>query len=58
MPNENLMKSILDAHRPLQPYIDAVEAANRCIQPFDSAALRVIEHNKGIERVGQKYESV
>jgi hypothetical protein len=52
------MKSILDAHRPLQPYIDAVEAANRCIQPFDSAAQRVIEHNKGIERVGQKYESV
>jgi hypothetical protein len=48
MPDENLMKSILDAQKRLQPYIDVAEAARRCIQPFDSAALRVIEQNRGV----------
>lgn len=54
MPDEDLMRPILDAQKGLQPLIYAAEAARRCLQPFDDAAMRMIEQSRGIEEALKK----
>jgi hypothetical protein len=49
MPDENLMKSILDAEMKLQPLRDAVEASMLHLQPFEKA-IRVIEQGGAFEK--------
>src|SRR5260370_18738987 len=54
MPDEDLMRPILDAQKGLQPLIYAAEAARRCLQPFDDAAMRMIEQSRGLEEALKK----
>src|SRR5712671_2177354 len=50
MPDEKLMKSIVEAQKKLQPLIDAVEASRRHLQPLQDA-MRVIEQNSALEKM-------